>query len=145
MNKLAIIFIILIVLGVSVEAALLLKIFTFPKDFSFINLGPVTELKVDTQNIAPAGGKVISISLTKDGFNPKSITAGLGDKLIWTNNTTSPTTVNSDTHPIHDLYPFLNLGEFQPGQTVRIIMRQIGTFRYHNHLNPSQTGTITVK
>lgn len=145
MNKLAIIFIILIVLGVAIEAVLLLGLFKIPKYLPFLSPGVVKDAKVDIQNIAPAGGKVIEVTLTDVGFNPKSITAQLGDKVIWTNNAPLIATVNSNPHPIHDLYPFLNLGEFQPGKTVRIILRQTGTFQYHNHLNPSQTGTITVK
>lgn len=144
MNKTAITFIILILLGLGIEAALLLKLITIPKDLSFLNQSKKTQSVVPI-NIAPQGGQVIAVSLKGSGFNPKDITVHLGDKIIWTNNSAKDATINSDTHPIHDLYPILNLGNFSPGQTLRIILREQGRFTYHNHLSPSQTGTIIVK
>lgn len=146
MNKLAITFAVLIILGVGIEAALLFKIFTFPKNFN-LDLGqkPSSSQAINAKNVAPIGGAVIIVKVTNNGFEPRSINAKLGDKIIWSNTTSGDVTVNSDAHPIHDLYPFLNLGEFKSGQTVRVILREQGKFSYHNHLNPSQTGTITVK
>jgi plastocyanin len=143
MSKGVVIFIVLIIAGVSIEFLLLLRIINLPAIHSSI-VPPVPE-KSSIQNIAPIGGAIIMVKLTNNGFEPNSITTRVGDKVIWTNSTTSDATVNSDSHPIHDLYPFLNLGNFPPGKTVRVILREQGKFMYHNHLNPSQTGTIIVK
>lgn len=144
MNKLAILFVLLIILGVGIEAVLLFKLFSFPKSINF-NPKQNTIQQQTVKNVAPIGGAVIMVKLTNSGFEPRSITANLGDKVIWTNSTTSDAAVNSANHPTHTLYPFLNLGNFVPNQTVRVILREKGTFTYHNHLSPSQTGTITVK
>jgi plastocyanin len=143
MNKLAILFVILIVAGIGIEAALLTKIFNFPG-----KINPTTQpavVKNTVKNIAPIGKAVIIVKVTDNGFSPNNVNAKVGDKIIWTNSSKTDVTVNSDSHPIHDLYPFLNLGQFPPGGTVRVIMKETGKFSYHNHLIPSQTGTIVVK
>lgn len=145
MNKLAITFIILIIIGVAIEAALLLKIFKIPTDLSFFDSVNSREKTVKLENIAPSGGQVVNISITESGFVPTSIKVKLGDKIIWTNNTTGSVDLRSEDHPTHELYPFLNLGVAEPNKTLRLIFRQIGTFTYHNHLIPSQKGTIVVE
>lgn len=145
MNKLAIIFVILIVIMIAIEAALLLKIVNFPINLGFLSIGGVVEKKVDIAKVAPAGGEVLNVSLTDSGFIPDTLKVKLGDKVIWTNNGSETVEISSDDHPTHELYPFLNLGPVEPTSMVRLIFRKTGTFTYHNHLNPSQKGTIIVE
>ncbi len=85
------------------------------------------------------------VKISSDGFTPKSITIKLGDTITWTNVDTENHTVNSDNHPTHLLYPFLNLGKILPGESKSVTPATAGTFTYHDHLNPSLTGSITVQ
>lgn len=86
-----------------------------------------------------------TIILTADGFSPKTLTIAAGTKVIWTNQSGADAAVNSSPHPIHTDYPPLNLGSFSNGGTVSLTFDQPGTYKYHNHLKPSQFGTIVVQ
>lgn len=85
-----------------------------------------------------------TVSLTSNGFEPKKITIKKGEVVIWTNKSGKEAGLNSDNHPTHKLYPVLNLGEFGNGLSVQARIYRIGELTYHNHLNPSQKGTIVV-
>lgn len=88
---------------------------------------------------------IVTVDLTSNGFNPSQIIVKKGERIIWVNKSGKIATVNSDNHPTHLLYPFLNLGEFNNGSSLQVVMNTIGTFTYHNHYQPSQKGTIIVK
>lgn len=85
------------------------------------------------------------VDFTLDGFSPESITIKKGAKVIWTNNSGKTATVNSAPHPVHTSYPPLNLGSFNDGDSLEVSFPDPGTYKYHNHLNASQGGTITVE
>ena len=86
-----------------------------------------------------------SVTLTPTGFNPSTLTIKAGTKVTWTNQSGETATVNSDPHPIHTDYPPLNLDEFSNGGTLSLTFDKAGTYGYHNHLNPSEHGTIVVQ
>ncbi|MBI2315297.1 cupredoxin domain-containing protein [Candidatus Daviesbacteria bacterium] len=87
----------------------------------------------------------IRIILAVDGFSPKDLTIKIGTKVLWTNKSGSAATVDSSPHPSHTDYPQLNLGNFADGETLSLIFDKAGTYKYHNHLNSSQFGTIVVQ
>ncbi len=86
-----------------------------------------------------------SITLTANGFSPATLTIKLGAKVTWANKSGSAATVNSNPHPVHTAYQPLNLGNFSDGGTLSLTFDKPGTYGYHNHLNPSQSGTIVVQ
>lgn len=85
------------------------------------------------------------VKITSTGFSPQSITIKLGESVTWENTDTANHTVSSDNHPTHLLYPFLTLGMIKPGETKSVTPPKTGTFTYHDHLNPSLTGSVTVQ
>lgn len=87
----------------------------------------------------------VTVTLTTSGFEPNTITVKAGTKVVWTNKSGAVATVNSALHPTHLLYPPLNLGEFADGEKVSLVFDKAGTYKYHNHLNPGQTGTVVVE
>lgn len=88
---------------------------------------------------------IATVNLTSSGFNPKTITIKTGTRVIWINKSAAAATVNSDIHPTHQLYTPLNLGEFPNGSSVQLVFDKPGTYKYHDHLNPSRTGTVVVE
>ncbi len=86
-----------------------------------------------------------SVTVTANGFEPKEITVKAGDKVTWTNQSDTKVTVNSNAHPTHLLWPFLNLGAFDNGEVVSVVFEKAGTYTYHNHFNSSQVGTVIVE
>jgi plastocyanin len=89
--------------------------------------------------------QVTNVILGGSSFVPKDIAVKAGARVVWINKSGKAATVNSDDHPTHRLYPFLNLGEFANATTVQVVVEKPGKYSYHNHLNPSETGTITVE
>lgn len=88
---------------------------------------------------------VATITYGDNGFIPNSLTAKAGDKVAITNSSSSDIQMNSDRHPVHTDDPDLNVGSVSAGQTVTFSVTQKGSFGYHNHLNPSDRGNITVQ
>ena len=86
-----------------------------------------------------------TVSLTADGFSPATLTIEAGAKVTWINKSGGAATVNSGPHPTHTNYSPLNLGTFRDGETLSLAFDKAGTYGYHNHLNPSQKGTIVVE
>ncbi len=85
------------------------------------------------------------VTLTKSGFSPATLTIKANSRVAWVNNSGQAASVNSNDHPTHKLYPPLNLGLFNSGSSVQLVFDKAGTYKYHNHLNPAQTGTIIVQ
>lgn len=85
------------------------------------------------------------VSVTADGFSPKNITIKVGGSVTWTNSDSVVHTVNSALHPTHQVYPLLNLGNIQPGDKKSLTFPTAGIYKYHDHLNPSLTGQVTVE
>jgi len=88
---------------------------------------------------------IANVTVTSSGFEPQTKTVKVGTRVVWLNKSGEGATVNSAVHPTHQVYPPLNLGEFPDGSSVQLVFDKPGTYKYHNHLNPSQTGTVVVE
>ena len=98
-----------------------------------------------TTNTTNTINKKTEVTLTTSGFEPKDLTVKVLTKVIWTNKSGVMATVDSANHPSHLLYPLLNLGQFNNGETLSLIFDKVGTFKYHNHFNATATGEIVVE
>ncbi|MCL4353860.1 cupredoxin domain-containing protein [Patescibacteria group bacterium] len=114
--------------------------FLYKNQTTKITKNPPTASKTARPTKAPEA----SVLLTKSGFEPTELKIKAGTRVIWTNNSGGSATVNSDNHPAHLLYPFLNLGTFSSSSSVQLIFEKAGTYSYHNHLNPTQKGKVIV-
>lgn len=86
-----------------------------------------------------------SVSITSSGFSPSDLTILKGETVSWTNSDTNTHTVDSGPHPVHTLYPPLNLGTIKPGEKKSLTFPKSGIYQYHDHLNSSLTGSVTVQ
>ncbi|MBI4009056.1 cupredoxin domain-containing protein [Candidatus Roizmanbacteria bacterium] len=89
--------------------------------------------------------KEVKVNLTDSGFDPQEITVKVGTKVVWVNKTDQTGNVSSAKHPTHLVYPPLNLGDFEPGESVSLVFNEAGSYGYHDHLNPSQFGKVVVE
>ena len=87
----------------------------------------------------------VNVALTSSGFVPQTVTVKIGGRVIWTNKSGVDGTVNSDVYPTNLLWPFLNLGLFSNGSSVSVTFDKPGKYTYHNHLSPTQTGTVIAR
>lgn len=87
----------------------------------------------------------VTVSVADAGFEPQSVTVKAGTKVVWVNNTAQTTNVSSAKHPTHLEYPPLNLANFEPGESISLVFDTPGTYKYHDHLNPTKFGTVVVE
>ena len=85
------------------------------------------------------------VTITASGFAPQTITVKVGDSVTWMNSDTENHTVHSAPHPVHTAYPPLNLGVIKNGESKSLTFPTAGTYKYHDHLNPSLIGSVTVQ
>lgn len=85
------------------------------------------------------------VKISADGFSPQTITIKAGETVNWENEDTADHTVNSAPHPQHTDYPPLNLGVMASGENKSLTFTKAGTYKYHDHLNPSLFGSVTVE
>jgi plastocyanin len=86
----------------------------------------------------PASTATKRVAIKATGFSPVTVTIATTDAVRWTNRDTK-------NHQI-----VANNGTFAspviaPGKTYRHVFNAAGTFRYHDALHPSLTGTVVVK
>lgn len=87
----------------------------------------------------------LTVSITDSGFQPQTLKIKADQTVTWHNDSSNQVSINSDPHPTHTKYPPLNLGILSPKEAISLKFPTLGTFGYHNHLDPSQTGTIIVE
>lgn len=91
----------------------------------------------------------VTISYTESGFVPESSVLKSGGSVTWVNNTDSQLQVGVNPHPSHTGDKALTDGEFVlilgKGESKVVTISKSGSFGYHNHLSPGDTGTLTVK
>lgn len=85
------------------------------------------------------------VTLTGAGYSPSEIKIKAGSTVIWANKSGKEATVNSDPHPTHFLWPFLNLGNFADGQNFSVKFEKSGVYTYHNHFDPNHKGKVIVE
>lgn len=117
----------------------------------------VTSTPTPTQSPAASDGAMMeeekteekiadkTVQIKSSGFKPQNITIKVGESVTWVNQDSQDHTVNSSPHPTHTDNPFLNVGLIRPGEEKSLAFDKAGTYKYHDHLNPSLFGSVTVK
>lgn len=105
-----------------------------------------------SQEIAPAQDHIITY--TDTGYSPNTLQVKVGTTVTFKNGSSRSMWVASGVHPTHRLYPTTGgcLGStfdacrgIQPGDSWPFTFDIAGTWKYHNHLKPSDAGTIIVE
>ena len=86
-----------------------------------------------------------TITYTDAGFSPAQTTVPAGSTVEVVNESAATLELASDPHPAHTDNPDLNVGNVAPGTTAVFIVNEVGTWGYHDHLNPGNTGQITIE
>lgn len=119
---------------------------------TFEPLPQTTQAPAASESVTPppatSGAEVKSdnlVTITSGGFSPKDVTVKVGDTVSWVNSDSVEHTVNSAVHPTHLVYPPLNLDALKPAESKSLSFPKAGTYKYHDHLNPSLFGSVTVQ
>lgn len=91
--------------------------------------------------------KETKVNYTAAGFSPKTVAIKKGETVVFENKTGKPASVASAVHPTHLLYPeFDQYKTDQRGKDeFRFTFEKAGTWKYHDHLNSTMTGTVIVE
>lgn len=116
-----------------------------PTDLQNQNTPNPTPTPTPTPTPASAQPKTYDISMTDAAYAPNPLTIKKGDTVKFTNNGTKTNWPASAPHPTHTDYP-----EFDPkagvavGQSWSFTFTKTGTWRFHDHLNPTHFGSVIV-
>ena len=89
---------------------------------------------------------VHEITFSGTAYSPKTLTIKQGDIVVFTNNGSKDFWPASDNHPSHTVYPeFDAKSGIDAGKTFQFKFAKKGSWKFHDHLTPSATGTITVE
>lgn len=101
-----------------------------------------------------------AILFTDKGYQPETITIKKGTTVIFVNTAKTPTWPASADHPTHKVYPGSDIAKCGTPEQVNIFdackglaenenwtftFNEVGTWKYHDHLNPSWLGTVVVE
>lgn len=101
----------------------------------------------------------VTVKLTSAGFSPATVTIAQGGTVTWVDENGSPMWVASAIHPIHEFYDGTSIGEHcaagyagptpfdqcSSGENYSFTFNNVGTWKYHNHVNASQFATVIVR
>ncbi len=99
-------------------------------------------------------GENVEITYTTNGFSPATVTVSKGKVVTFKNFSDVDMWPASGPHPKHDLYPvsggcinsiFDACKDVKSGKSWSFQFDLPGTWKYHDHLAPGNTGTIIVK
>lgn len=91
---------------------------------------------------------------TNNGYSPGTLRVKIGTTVTFKNESLAPMWTASDVCPTHRLYPttggcigstFDSCQEIGKDDSWQFKFDVIGTWKYHNHLNPEQKGTVIVE
>lgn len=105
-------------------------------------------------------GKNYEVIYSDSGYSPSKITIKLGDTVTFKNQSSFGMWTSSAMHPTHIIYSGTSLSEHcpdaqnitfdecasaQPGESWSFTFNKVGTWRYHNHVQSSDFGTVVVE
>ena len=76
-------------------------------------------------------------------FVPERLDVGTGDEVVFVNESPIPVWPASNIHPTHEVLPSFDPPEaIAPGEAWTYTFVDNGYWRYHNHIDPSETGLV---
>lgn len=106
-----------------------------------ITLGAIGVFLITTGTKKP-NEQVVQIGT--NGFTPRDFQIKVGGTVTFENIDKVLHDVNSADHPNHKLLPILNIGILKPGEKKSVVFTNPGKYSYHDHLNPTFTGSFVV-
>jgi plastocyanin len=90
--------------------------------------------------------QIATVSLTKDGFAPSTVTIKAGNIVEWTSSDDAGThIVAANPLKVHSELPSLVSTQLGQGAIYRYKFTKAGTYHYHDEVNPQLNGTVVVK
>lgn len=133
--------IVLILAGAGIGYAMTHK----KKTVTTVTTTPSSSTNTTTPATDSTSTQATVITYSDNGFSPATITVKNGDTVTIKNTSDHTMQFDSDPHPAHTTNTELNVEKVSAGGSQTFVVKRTGTFGYHNHLDPSETGTIIVQ
>lgn len=90
-------------------------------------------------------GPAAQVTITANGFEPATLVVKKGTKIIWTNSDQAMHQIYANPHPTGESLPGLKSEILNSTQTYEYTADTVGTYGYHDQLNPTTNGTLDVQ
>ncbi|MEX1113189.1 MAG: cupredoxin domain-containing protein, partial [Patescibacteria group bacterium] len=100
---------------------------------------------VAPETAASAAPQSVSVTLRDGAFSPDEVTIEAGQSVVFVNESGASAVIASDPHPTHTDLRSLESGTLESGASYLFVFNERGNWGFHNHLEPSQTGTVIVQ
>ncbi len=127
-----------------------------PKTEPVLNEEPTAPAMEETSGDDTNSDNIIKI--TAAGFEPKTATVKAGTTVTFVNEDSNKHWPASAMHPTHTLYPGSDINkcgsgeaifdackDLEQGESFSFTFNEKGSWKYHDHLGVSSTGTIVVE
>ncbi|HUY85058.1 MAG TPA: cupredoxin domain-containing protein [Candidatus Dormibacteraeota bacterium] len=98
-----------------------------------------------TPSSTPSQSAVDTITFDGNQFSPATLTVKSGTMVTIKNTSSQDVQMQSNPHPTHTDDNDLNVGLVAAGQSKTFTVTKTGSFGYHDHLDPSIQGKITIE
>jgi len=100
-----------------------------------------------------------TVTITENGYEPKTVTVLKGGTVTWTNNTDLPNWPATAMHPTHEKYPGSSITKcgtaeqgtifdacrgLKKGESFSFTFNNVGEWGYHDHVNAKMFGKVIV-
>lgn len=117
----------------------------------------------ESPSVSPSSSihtNAVSVTFSDTGFTPQTITIKNGTTVVYKNASSIKTWPASAIHPTHRVYPGTDTEKcgtaegtsmfdackgIAQNQEWSFTFNEVGTWKYHDHLNPQFTGTVIVE
>lgn len=114
----------------------------------YVRTGEPAPTSAAVPNIAGTAESDITATViyTDSGFSPQTVEISQGETVRFVNESSRPMWVASNVHPAHNILPtFDQFGVSGFGESYEYTFEQSGEWKYHDHVNASEIGTIIVR
>lgn len=114
----------------------------------------VAEKEKSAVNEPKSLSRLKEVVVTDNGFSTKEVKIKKGDAVRWTNQSSTLSWPASAIHPTHSIYPekggcidstFDACRGLSKGESFIFVFNFVGSWKYHDHLDPSKIGTVVVE
>jgi len=102
---------------------------------------PVVDIDIIAEPIVPAQVRVVY----NGNFDPQVVKVKKGGTVTFVNSAIRAFWPASGVHPTHEIYPEFDARQaIEAGASWSFTFEKVGTWRFHDHLNPSTVGAVEV-
>jgi plastocyanin len=145
MNKTGKVVLALVVVAIIAVAAVVLANMYKPANNSSTTNSNNTSTSEKQETKQPSSEPTVTITYDGNGFSLSANTIKSGETVKVVNSSDKDLVFDSNPHPVHTDNPELNVGDIPAGESKSFALTTKGEWGFHNHLDSSQHGSLTVE